>query len=113
MPTYIEGGVMIDPESDLGKRLIFLANEIQMILEENLPKDHQHTDETAACVRYLAKQIQKEGCMARWDATLDPETLEIKVNVEIFQPRDDMSEEHQKLYDDWYEKVNGFSFRNS
>ena len=105
---------MIDPESDLGKRLIFLANEIQMILEENLPKkDHQHTDEAAACVRHLAKQINKEGCMIRWEAALDPVTLETQVNVEIWQPRDDMSEEHQRLYDEWFERVNNFSFRNS
>lgn len=79
-----------------------LARELQKLLEENLPKDPGLTNEAMARARAIREEIQQMGIRVTWEAVVNPETLAIKVDVTLWQPRKNLSPEEQKAYDAWF-----------
>lgn len=94
-------------KKEVKERMRRLAVELQKLLEENLPKDPSLTGEAMARVREIREEIQSMGLLATWKASLDPENPErVKVDVTLWTPKENMSPEDQKIYDEWFTRVN-------
>lgn len=94
-------------KEEIKKRMRRLAVELKNLLEENLPKDPNLTDEATARARQIREEIQSMGLLATWKANLDPENPEkVKVDVTLWMPKENMTPEDQKIYDEWFARVN-------
>lgn len=83
-----------------------LAAELKEILEESLIKDPDLTDIPMARARAIREEIQQMGFVVSWEANLNTETLSLAVEITLWEPKKDMSPEEQKIYDEWFAKVN-------
>jgi len=83
-----------------------LAKELKRLLEENLPKHPSLTHEAMTRVRAIQEEIQQMGIKVTWESTINTKTLTVKVDVTLWKPKKDMSPKSQKIYDEWFMKVN-------
>ena len=96
---------MVEPNGK--ERVKQLGAELQKILEENLLKDPSLADKAMARARAIREEIQQMGIMVTWKASLDsrnPEKLEVIVT--LWGPKENMTEEEKRIYDEWFAKVN-------
>ena len=53
-------------------------------------------------------ELQGHGLMICWKATLDSSDPDnCSVRIEVFQPKANLSPEDQRIYDEWFCRVNG------
>ncbi|OGY67725.1 MAG: hypothetical protein A3B16_01925 [Candidatus Zambryskibacteria bacterium RIFCSPLOWO2_01_FULL_45_43] len=91
---------MDDPEAE--NRASELAVELRRILDENLFKDPKTTDKEMERVREIREEIEALGFFVQWGASFsssDPNSLEVEVN--LYKPKENLSPELQKMYNDW------------
>lgn len=76
-----------------------LAQELQVILEENLLKDPSLTDAAMERASEIRDEIESMGFMVLWQAGADAhDPSRVFVTVELFEPKKDLSPEDQKIY---------------
>ena len=96
---------MVEPSGK--ERAKQLAAELQKILKENLLKDPSLTNVAMARARAIREEIQQMGIMVTWKASLDSrDPKKIEVIVTLWGPKENMTEEERKIYDEWFLRVN-------
>ena len=92
---------------EMTERAKRLAKELKRLLEKNLSIDPSLVDKTATRIRAIMGEIHQMGMIATWEVEMNTETLAIEADVTLWGPKKDMSPEEQKIYDEWFKKVNG------
>lgn len=77
------------------------AETIKNLLQEALPQDPQSAAKKIDMARSLKRELEKMGFLVRWKATLNPQTLACLVEVKVFKPKENMTPEEGRLYDEW------------
>lgn len=84
---------------ELGKRMRYLLETYALETEEIAAPFMEE-------VRNIRKEITSYGYLVQWNAAVDLVTQKLSVEVEIFEPRQNLSPELQALYDEWFLKAN-------
>ncbi len=85
--------------------LTALADEMQKLIAEHFAKPPN--EEVHKRLREIEDEIHRHGWDVKWTAGINlqnPDVLDAK--VELFRPRKNLSPEDQKLYDEWFRRVN-------
>ena len=83
------------------KRIGELAFKIKEIRERclfvcgALPCEHPKE------VKRMRQEIKSMGYLVRGEATINPETFELKIEIKIFKPKENLPPDLAKIYDDW------------
>ena len=93
---------------ELKMKAVRLGEELRMILEENLLKDPRLTDAPIKRVIEIRNEIQQMGFLVVWKAKLDSATLGVSVDATLYEPKRNLSPDEQKIYDEWFARVNKF-----
>lgn len=86
-------------------KLIALADELKHLIADNFllpPKDsvHKRKDEIMA-------EVHQYGWEITWIIGLNLANLaKLEVEVLLLKPKDNMTPEEQKIYDEWFNRVN-------
>lgn len=91
---------------DVGQRIMKLGERIQYLLETYWLEASEIASPFMQEVAEIRKEIASYGYLVQWNGSLSPETGEFAVVVEIFKPRQNLSPDLQKLYDEWFLKAN-------
>jgi len=83
-----------------------LAVELQGLLENHLLEDPASAHPYIVRALEIKKIITQYGYLVTWQASLNPETFELDVTVNVYKPKADMSAENQALYDKWFLEAN-------
>jgi pantoate kinase len=89
------------------ERVRELALELQKVLRENLLKDPEEAQSFMEQAREIRREIGMMGYLVEWRAKLDPESLRLSVVVSVFKPKENLSPELQKIYDEWFTRTTG------
>lgn len=100
---------MIDAES--GARTQALVNEMQRLLEQNLTRDPSpETSAAMARVREIRTELLRMGFLVTWTCNCDIRYFQTpSVEVTLWKPKPDLSPEDQKIYDEWFARMNGIA----
>lgn len=96
---------MAAPEID--ERLRQLALEAKKLMEENFTKDPSETDGVIARLLEIRQEIRSYGFEMDWQVSFsasNPDKLEAVIT--ILRPKANMTPEEQKIYDEWFRRVN-------
>lgn len=98
-------------ERDGKARAQTLANEMQRLLEENLARDPStETSAAMARVREIRTELMRMGFLVTWTCNCDLRYFQTpSVEVTLWEPKPDLSPEDQKIYDEWFRKMNGIA----
>lgn len=92
----------------LRQTIKILAQGIKQILQESLTKDPKLMEKEIERAQSFRKLIESYGFPVIITAVMDPQDpTKVKVSVEVFQPKPNMTPEEQKIYDDWFTKTTG------
>lgn len=95
-------------DQSLEENVIKLAKELKQLLQENLLKNPDVAGPAIIRARELRSTIQSFGFLVTTEYILNPSNLEtLEINVTLWKPKENMSLEEQKIYDEWFAKVNG------
>ena len=94
-------------EREIKRKVIQLARELKKVLEENLPKDPKLAKEGMARAGEICQELNSMGIHVEWESSIDITTGKISVVVDLRSPKANMTEEEKKMYDRWFQKVNG------
>lgn len=86
--------------------IAILAQELKRILEENFGKDPKLVEKELERARSFRQAIESYGFLVIVTSVLNPETLKIEVLVEVLEPKQNMTPEERKIYNDWFAKAN-------
>lgn len=97
-------------ENDAGAEVLLLATRLQKLLDNHLNQKHEPSDPCMKEAAELRGNITKYGYLAKiiWSAKIHAETgaIEQTAEVQIFQPKKNMTEEETALYDKWFAEAN-------
>lgn len=91
---------------DIEGEIITLANRLQQLLEEHLLEDPEIAEPFIIEAKNIIRNINRYGYLVEWRASLNPETLALEVIVDVKRPKDNMTPEDAKIYDEWFMEVN-------
>ncbi len=82
--------------------------ELETLLTANLLLPPEIAAPGIAQAKEIARELQGHGLMICWKATLDSSDPDnCSVRIEVFQPKANLSPEDQRIYDEWFCRVNG------
>lgn len=87
------------------ERLIWLANELQKVLNDCVNDFSVSTDAQMERAFRLKREIIMMGAI--WECQYLVEDGQIDAIVTIYKVKENLSPENQKIYDEWFSKVNG------
>ncbi|OGD24716.1 hypothetical protein A2819_01200 [Candidatus Azambacteria bacterium RIFCSPHIGHO2_01_FULL_40_24] len=87
--------------------LIQLANELQKVLSDCVMGYSIATDEPIERALRLKREITMMGALTKCQYILNVESGQIDTIVTIYKVKENLSSEDQKIYDDWFVKING------
>lgn len=88
------------------ERLLQLANELQKVLSDYMSGYSIATDEQIKKVLELKREITTMGVLAQCQYNMNAESGEVETVVTLYKVKENLSPEDQKIYDDWFVKVN-------
>lgn len=92
----------------LRQTIKILAQGIKQMLEENLVKDPKLVEKEMERARSFRKLIESYGFPVIITSIVDPkDPTKVKVSVEVFEPKANMTPEEQKIYDNWFTQATG------
>lgn len=92
----------------LRQTIKILAEGLRQILEENLGKDPKLVEKEMRRAQSFRKTIESYGFPVIVTSIMDPKNpKKIKVSVEVFEPKANMTPEERKIYNDWFAKTTG------
>ena len=90
---------------EIANRIKSLSAEMGKLIEENFAKTPDDT--VHARLAEIRDEIHSLGCEVSWKAVIDPRNPgKLAAEVEIWVPKKDLSPEYQKIYDEWFARVN-------
>ena len=96
----------MDDES-FNERLAQLAKELHAILSDCVSSDSLATKEQAEEVLRLKREITALGVLIEYGYEISIESGQIETIVTIYKVKENLTPEDQKIYDDWFMKING------
>lgn len=91
---------------DIEDEIRTLANRLQKLLQNYLLEDPECAEPFMLQAKKIRQSINRYGYLVEWRAALNPETFEMKVAVDVYRPKDNMTAEEAKIYDEWFMRVN-------
>lgn len=91
------------------ERLIQLANELQKVLNDRVTGFSVSTDAQIERSFRLKREITMMGAVAECQYILNVLNGQIDTIITIYKVKENLSPEDQKIYDDWFTKVNGIT----
>jgi isochorismate hydrolase len=89
---------------DLEAHLVALADEMRKLIAENFAKPPN--EKVHKRLREIREEIHRHGWAVIWSAGINPETLALTAEVQLWKPKKDLSPEDQKIYDEWFSRMN-------
>lgn len=89
------------------EQIIEMARELKELLENHLLENPEKAAPFIDRARQIRQDIESWGLMIGWKTFLNPETLELSIEIDILEPKDNMTPDEQKLYDEWFLKKAG------
>ena len=86
-----------------------MTQELKELLENHLLENPEIAAPFVDRALQIRQELESMGLLVRWKASMDPQTLKLCVEIDILKPRDNMTAEQQKLYDEWLLKKAGIS----
>src|SRR3989344_2303362 len=86
-----------------------MSEELKELLENHMLENPETAGPFIKRAQQIKQCIESMGLLVEWKANLNPETFQLLIEVNILKPKDNMSLEEQKIYDEWLFKKAGIS----
>jgi len=93
-------------QDDKEGEIMTLAKRIQWLLEKYLLETPAIANVYMEEVAKIRTTITGYGYLVQWSAALDTQLGRVKVEVQLFKPKPNMTPEEQQLYDTWFLEAN-------
>ncbi|KKU92106.1 MAG: hypothetical protein A2214_01935 [Candidatus Harrisonbacteria bacterium RIFOXYA1_FULL_48_8] len=94
--------------AEIRERVRGLANKLMELLENNVLEEPQAAAAAMEQARAIRREIESLGFLVSWRVQLRPLTdKKPYVEVTIWEPRKNLTPEQQRVYDEWFFRVNG------
>jgi len=98
------------PSKEIQERVQQLALEMHVLLEKNVLLDPQLAEKGMERAAQIRQEIESYGFLVTWELGMtieDDQTPVAKVNVTIWQVKENLSLEERALYDQWFTRSSG------
>lgn len=94
---------------EVTERIKQQALQLQKLLQENILKDPELAKSGLEEAAKIRDEIQSMGFLVTWESGLqfdDSGNPKCEVVVKVWKPKENLSPEDQKIYDEWFAKIN-------